>query len=59
MMHNLFIFRHVKSEWAIILMNLCVVLIVGYSVFLGASEETGNDVRIYCYNYRLTFIFYD
>ena len=36
--------RYVKNEWAVILVNICVILIIGYSVFIGAVDQTENDI---------------
>jgi uncharacterized membrane protein len=45
--------RYVKNEWAVILVNICVILIIGYSVFIGAVDQTENDVSVCIYLYDL------
>ncbi|CAG2213422.1 unnamed protein product [Mytilus edulis] len=38
--------RYVKNEWTVILSNMCVVLIIGYSVFLSSTNVTDNEINI-------------
>ncbi|XP_052089233.1 mucin-22-like, partial [Mytilus californianus] len=49
--------RSVKNEWAVILMNMCIVLIIGYSVFLSATEETENDIACIIITAVLHYVF--
>ncbi|XP_076078444.1 adhesion G protein-coupled receptor L3-like isoform X5 [Mytilus galloprovincialis] len=49
--------RFVKHEWAVILMHMCIVLIIGYSVFLSATEETENDVACIIITGVLHYVF--
>ncbi|XP_063448201.1 adhesion G protein-coupled receptor L3-like [Mytilus trossulus] len=49
--------RFVKHEWAVILMHMCIVLIIGYSVFLSATEETENDIACIIITGVLHYVF--
>jgi len=37
--------RYVKSDRAVLLINLCVALILAYVIFLAGVDRTENEVR--------------
>ncbi|XP_063405265.1 adhesion G protein-coupled receptor L3-like [Mytilus trossulus] len=49
--------RFVKHEWAVSLMHMCIALIIGYSVFLSATEETENDIACVIITGVLHYVF--
>ena len=46
-------FRVVKSDRAIILLNLCIALIIGYALFLGGVSQADQKV---CENRPAVFL---
>ncbi|VDI20167.1 Hypothetical predicted protein, partial [Mytilus galloprovincialis] len=49
--------RYVKNEWTVILSNMCVVLIIGYSVFLSSTTVTDNDIACIIVTAVLHYVF--
>ena len=43
-MANLIIFRLIKSDQNILMLNLCASLILAYVIFISVVEETENEV---------------
>ena len=43
-MVNMIIFRLIKSDQNIMMLNLCASLILAYLIFISAVEETENEV---------------
>lgn len=44
LMVNMIIFRLIKSDQNIMMLNLCASLILAYLIFISAVEETENEV---------------
>lgn len=44
LMVNMIIFRLIKSDQNIMMLNLCASLIIAYLIFISAVEETENEV---------------
>ncbi|CAG2213421.1 unnamed protein product [Mytilus edulis] len=49
--------RYVKNEWTVILSNMCVVLIIGYSVFLSSTNVTDNEIACIIVTAVLHYVF--
>ncbi|XP_052088306.1 adhesion G protein-coupled receptor L3-like [Mytilus californianus] len=49
--------RYVKNEWTVILANMCVVLIIGYSVFLSSTNVTENEIACIIVTAVLHYVF--
>ncbi|XP_076078431.1 uncharacterized protein LOC143048571 [Mytilus galloprovincialis] len=49
--------RYVKNEWTVILSNMCVVLVIGYSVFLSSTTVTDNDIACIIVTAVLHYVF--
>ncbi|XP_046546561.1 uncharacterized protein LOC124256630 isoform X2 [Haliotis rubra] len=52
-----FLWRYVKSDRAIILINLCFALIIAYSIFLGGVTQTENQAVCTAISALLHFFF--
>ena len=44
-------YRYVKSDRAVILINLCIALIISYAIFIVGVDRTENEVRLFFINF--------